>query len=218
MKRFASTLLILLVLAGTPNATAGEFPGVGDPNGWSDALPYYNMGNKYLSQERFGEAAQKFQEAIDRYPHDPDFYVNLGVALRKIEDLGAAEQAFKAALKLNDKDWMTWSNLGNVYLKQNRLKDTIAMFEKSMKCNPPASEKAAMIRDIGDIHKILRATGQEPFPEAAKAKGAAKTAAKTQPKKLSKPATATKPATGAGAPAPGTVTFTRSPGKDWGYE
>lgn len=214
MKRSLITLVLsMAALASTQQiGWCGGFPGIGDPHAWSDALPYYNLGNRYLNQERFGEAAQKFQEAIDRYPHDADFHINLGVALRKVEDYGGAEIAFKSALKLNDKDWMAWSDLGNVYLKQNRLKDTIAAFERAMKCNPPSSEKAAMLRDIADIHKILRATGQEPLPQPANASKGKKVASKRSaaPKSLQ-----SKPVNGP-APAPGPAPKPRS--SDWGYE
>lgn len=195
--------IALAISVSCTAAFAGDFPGVGDPHAWSDALPYYNKGNQYLNQERYPEAVQKFQEAIALYSLDPDFHINLGVALRKVDDYIGAEQAFKAAAKLNDKDWTAWSNLGNAYLKQNRLKDTIAAFERALKCNPPAIEKAAMHRDIADIHKILRATGQEPLPEQPKPKG------------KKKPTTAKKVTAPAARPAPKPV---QVPAKDWGYE
>lgn len=199
-RRITLTLLCALAPAA---AFAGDFPGIGDPAAWSDALPYYNRGNRYLNQQRYEDAARDFQEAVSRYQYDADFYVNLGVALRKIDDYKGAEQAFKSAIKLKPKDWMAWSNLGNAYLKQDRMKDTIAAFEQAMKCNPPASEKAAMIQDIADIHKILRATGQEPLPVPP----GTKVAAKPKQKSVQKPV---QPKSKAAAPAP--------PAKEWGYD
>jgi hypothetical protein len=95
-------------------------------------------------------------------------------------------------------------------LKQNRLKDTVATFEKALKCNPPAADKAALLRDIADIHKILRATGQEPMPGATKPAAATKVAQKG--KKASTPA---KSVSGS-APVPGKPT--PAPAKDWGYD
>lgn len=196
-------LTAFAVLTQLP-AAAGEFPGIGDPGAWSDALPYYNRGNRYLAQDRPEDAMRDFQEAISKYPYDADFHINLGVSLRKLEDYGAAEQAFKAALKLTPKDWMAWSNLGNAYLKQNRMKETIAAFEQSLKCNPPAADKEAMLRDLADIHKLLRATGQEPLPAPAPTKIASKT----------------KPATKKATPPTAAPLVPPKPAraKDWGYE
>lgn len=149
-------------------AMADDFPGKGDRSAWSDALPYYNLANKYLSHDRIDEAVQNYEEAIYRYEYDPDFYLNYGVALRKRENYSGAETAFKKAIELKSSDWQAWSNLANAYLKQNRLKDTIASFQKAMKCvpAPPQSEKEAMLKDISDINKIL--SMQEPPKTAAK--------------------------------------------------
>lgn len=149
-------------------ANAEGFPGKGDPSDWSDALPYYNLANKYLSKDRYEDAIEKYQEAIARYPYDADFFSNLGVAYRKIDDYVSAEVAYKKAIDLNDKDWQSWSNLANAYLKQDRLLDTIATFKKALTLNPPPAEKAAMLQDIKDITKILRVQGKLPLEDAAK--------------------------------------------------
>lgn len=163
-----STLLFVLVFSflAMPPVLAEGFPGKGDRFAWSAAIPYYNLANKYLEHGRFDEAVQNYEEAIYRYEYDPDFYINYGVALRKREDYRGAEQAFKKAIELRSNDWQAWSNLANAYLKQNRLKDTIACFQKAMKVQPPppVQEKQAMLKDIADINKIL--SMQAPPPAA----------------------------------------------------
>ncbi|HEY9788761.1 MAG TPA: tetratricopeptide repeat protein [Candidatus Obscuribacterales bacterium] len=156
--------LVVSLMLAIPSM-AYDFPGQGSAADWSDALPYYNLGNKYLNQQRYGEAAEKYREAIQRYQYDPDFYINMGVAYQKLEDYSDAEQAFKAASQLNDKDYSIWMNLGNAYLKENRLKETLTVFERALKCNPPAADRKFLLDDISDIHKVLRNTGQEPMPE-----------------------------------------------------
>lgn len=169
---FAARIVIsvaLSVAVGT-KAFADDFPGKGDRFAWSNALPFYNLANKYLEHGRYEEAVQKYEEAIYRYEYDPDFYLNYGVAFRKLENYSAAEQAFKKAIELKGNDWQAWSNLANAYLKQNRLKDTIACFQKAMKLKPPPpqQEKDAMLKDIADINKIL-SMQQAPTPAQAAA-------------------------------------------------
>jgi hypothetical protein len=165
------TLLCTLVtlLTFLPRAIAGDFPGQGNSADWSTALPYYNLANKELNEGRYEEASANYQIAISYYKFDPDFYTNYGVALRKLDDYTGAEQAFKQATALNPKDWMPWSDLANAYLKQNKLKETIATFERTLKCNPPAAEKIAIQRDIADIKKIMRMRGELPEPNASAA-------------------------------------------------
>lgn len=174
----ASLAAALLILSQASPALADGFPGVGSQSDWSDALPYYNVANKNLQEEHYDAAVRRYKEAISHYQYDPDFFVNLGVACRKLGDYAAAEEAFKAAIKLNDKDWMPWSDLANVYLKQDKLQEAVTTFARTLKCAPPAQEKAAIEQDIKDINKILRM--QQP-PAAATASGAGlpKSGAKT---------------------------------------
>ena len=144
------------------------------PAAWSDAIPYYNLANKYLEKARYEDAVDNYHEAIARFPNDPDFYINLGYCYRKLEDFESAEQAFRKALTLNNKDWMTWSNLANALLKQNKLTETVSTFEKCLKLTMPASERAAINRDITDIKKILamRQAKTAAKPELITGKGA----------------------------------------------
>jgi tetratricopeptide (TPR) repeat protein len=138
-----------------PSTLAEGFPGKGSRSAWGDALPHYNLGNKYLNTERYEQAVEKYQDAISIYPDDGDFYTQLGVALRKLDRYAEAEQAFKKATELNPDDWVPWSDLANAYLKQNRLKETIAAFQRTLKCNPPVDQKTAIQQDIKDITKIM---------------------------------------------------------------
>lgn len=157
-------ILISLACLLMPLSASAQFPGQGNSADWADALPYYNLANKYVDKERYDEAVEKYQEAINRYPYDPDFYINLGYAYRKLDDFSLAEQAFRQALQLNPKDWLTWSNLGNALLKQNKLKETLAAFDKALTCKPPAKDKALLLRDIEDIKKVLAMRQQQARP------------------------------------------------------
>lgn len=155
MFRSSLRLALLVSLFCLAADAQSQFPGPGNSADWADALPYYNLANKYVDKERFDEAVEKYQQAIDRYPFDPDFYINLGFAYRQLEDYSLAEKSFRQALKLNSKDWLTWSNLGNALLKQHKLPETIGAFQSALKCSPPAKEKALILRDIEDIKKVL---------------------------------------------------------------
>jgi tetratricopeptide (TPR) repeat protein len=166
--RVIPALAYVIALSFTIQAPsfADGFPGKGNQNDWSNALPHYNLGNKYMQKERYEDAIAQYEKAVAFYQFDPDFYINLGVAWRKLENFGAAEAAFKKAAELNAKDWMSWSNLANSYLKQDRLEDTIKAFEQALKCNPPPEEKTAILKDIADIKKILSVRGGTFAPPA----------------------------------------------------
>ncbi len=198
---FKLALLVVLSLPSTAGIAYAEgFPGKGDEDAWSDALPYYNRGNRYLQKEQYQQALEDFKVAVGKYTFDPDFYTNLGVAYRKVGDYTNAEDAYKKSLQLNDKDWMPWNDLANVYLKQDKLKETVTTFQRALKCNPPAKDKAAIQQDIIDINKILKM--QAPPPKVANtsttqnAAGAAGSTAakKVSAKPQSQPTSTSKPA------------------------
>lgn len=214
---FAIAVLALVIVAFldlSGSAQANGFPGKGDPADWSDALPYYNSGNHLLNEQRYSEAARRYRQAIAKYEFDPDFYINLGVALRKMEDYSSAEQAFKKAIELNDKDWSAWSDLGNVYLKQDRLEDTIGCFEHALRCNPPAAERTAIQGDIGDIHKVLRNMGREPLPGSKDQTATAQAKSKTAKKQVHAHPSSPKLQRRSSAPS----AVPQTPTKDWGYQ
>lgn len=167
LRIFLSVFCMMVFSCAQPAPSCADgFPGKGNQHDWSNALPHYNLGNRYMQKERYEDAIAQYEKAVELYQYDPDFYVNLGVAWRKMENFGAAEAAFKKAAELNAKDWMSWSNLANSYLKQDRLEDTIKAFEQALKCNPPAEEKTAILKDIADIKKILSVRGGNFEPPA----------------------------------------------------
>ena len=199
----------LLSLFSAPSSWSDDFPGVGSRSGWSEALPHYNVANKYMARGEWEQAANHLEQAIGFYDRDPDFFVNYGVVQRKLENYSGAEEAFKKAIALRENDWESWSNLANAYLKQNRLQDTINCFNKAMKYNPPAAEKEAMLKDIADIKKIL--SMQAPPPAAANASTAkastAKKAVNPDAQKPNASVASTKPPVQAkGATVPNTAT------------
>lgn len=156
-----ATIIVLSLTvwsSGASPAIAGDFPGQGNVGDWSQAIPYYNRGNRYLNQGRYVDAKNDFHTAISMYEFDPDFYTNLGVVYRKLDEYEHAEECYRKAASLNSEDWVIWGDLANACLKQNKLTETISNFRRAMKCNPPPppAEKAAMLKDIADITKILQ--------------------------------------------------------------
>jgi tetratricopeptide (TPR) repeat protein len=219
LKSASLAVLIALTALTTRIDARADFPGQGDPSAWSDAIPYYNLANKYLEKDKYEDAVDNYHEAIARYSFDPDFYVNLGYCYRKLGDFESAEQAFRQAIKLNDKDWISWSNLANALLKQKRLPETIKTFEKCLKLNPPAKEKEAILRDIGDIKKVL--ANQAPPPITDTKSAAFKPAVKSAtPSKNAARASTVAPVKDAAAPknAPPSASKPESSGWDYVYK
>ena len=102
-----------------PIADAEGFPGKGDEDAWSDALPYYNRGNRYLQKEQYQQALEDFKEAVAKYTFDPDFYTNLGVAYRKISAKKVSVKSQPSVNKDADKRQLKSSGWDYVYDGKN---------------------------------------------------------------------------------------------------
>lgn len=140
-----------------------------DGHTFSDALPFYNLGNRYMQRQWYEKAVENYTEAISRWPNDADFFINLGVAYRKLDRYKDAESSFMEAARLKPKEWMTWNNLGNVYMKENQLKQSVSAFERALTCNPPLEEREAIQQDIVSIKKIIAMGLDLPATEKANA-------------------------------------------------
>ena len=88
-----------------------------DKEGKSQAK--YNLGNSLYEQERFDEALEQYQAAINAAPNDKtksQAYHNLGNSLFNNEKLKESLEAYKQALRYNPDDLETKHNLS--YAKQ----------------------------------------------------------------------------------------------------
>lgn len=154
--------MLLSVVSGLNSSKvyAEGFPGVGDRLLYADALPHYNLGNKYLAKEWYEKAVEKYWDAIGIYEHDADVYVNLSVAYRKLGNIAEAENASRKAVQLKPEDWTTWSNLANMLMTQDKLSESYKCFNKALKCpGIPDSEKTFIESNIDGMKKIMKARG-----------------------------------------------------------
>ena len=159
LQKMAAIGLIAGFSTGLP-ALAEGYPGVGDRVKYAESLPHYNLGNRYLAKEWYPKAVEKYRDAIEIYPFDADVYINLGMALRKMNDLPRSEWAYKQAVKLNPDDWMPISNLANVLMVQDKFQESLDCFNKALKFKElPDVEKKNILYNIDGIKKIMKNKG-----------------------------------------------------------
>ncbi len=79
-------------------------------------------------QQRYDEAAQQLQSALQQRPDDPTLYYDLGTVAHAKGDYQAAEEAFNKALASADAGLLgrTWYNLGNTHYRQGQMKEATA--------------------------------------------------------------------------------------------
>lgn len=103
------------------------------PEGW-----VHFLAGKALHQvEQFDAAEQSLRRAIQLYPSDPDYYMELSMALHR---LGKSEEAvafaYEAASRSPESMAHRHNNLGNILQSLGRLDEAEAAFREALKRNP----------------------------------------------------------------------------------
>lgn len=141
--------LAILASLSTPVLAEGRpFPGKGEEAKWTQACVPFNQGINFYRAGNYPKAIEKYKEAIAIYPHDYDFYNNLGLTYKKNNDLDLASEALKKSIELKPNVWESWSNLGSVYKHQHKAKEAVDAFSKALQYNPPANRRGLIQQNL----------------------------------------------------------------------
>jgi len=114
------------------------------------ALVYYNIGINYFSMQLYDRAIKSYMSSIKYYEGDfknrllrnyvvPELakvYNNLGATYEKKSDFEKALQSYYKAVELKEDFDEAYYNIGVVYWRENRWKEVISAFEKTLSINP----------------------------------------------------------------------------------
>ena len=154
-----AALAVMTVLSASPVLAEGRpFPGKGEEAKWTQACVPFNQGIAFYRTGNYAKAIEKYKAAIAIYPHDYDFYNNLGLTYKKNNELDLAAEALKKSIELKPNTWESWSNLGSVYKHQKKAKDAVEAFSKSLEFNPPANRKTLIMQNLKAMKDELAET------------------------------------------------------------
>ncbi|OFX29389.1 MAG: hypothetical protein A2X08_12220 [Bacteroidetes bacterium GWA2_32_17] len=100
-------------------------------------------GNKYYNNKKFRESEVAYQKALKKDPKSYKAIFNLGDALYKQDKFDDATKQFtEMTSKVNDKENSSkvYHNLGNSYLLQNKLDESINAYKNALRNNPKDME------------------------------------------------------------------------------
>lgn len=89
----------------------------------------YNEGNKFLKSGQYDNAVKKYQEAL-KTSKDYRIYYQLGVALKKLNKLDEAEEAFKSSIESNPNFDIAYNGLGGTYFQKGKFLEAVESFKK----------------------------------------------------------------------------------------
>jgi tetratricopeptide (TPR) repeat protein len=89
-----------------------------------------------FKNQRYDDAADKYQQIIEKYPDSLYAWSNLGVVRFQQGKLPEALKALQQAVKLSPTDAFSYSNLGIVYYQMNQYENAISALERALALDP----------------------------------------------------------------------------------
>lgn len=120
MKKKLSSVLFTLFLF-TSISIAQDMP--------ADAAKAYNEGNKLFKSGNLDGALTQYNEAL-KNSKDHRIYYQLGVTLKKMNKLSAAEDAFKSSIQNNPNFDIAYSGLGGTYFLDGKYAEAVESYKK----------------------------------------------------------------------------------------
>ncbi|MGA2532239.1 MAG: tetratricopeptide repeat protein [Candidatus Aminicenantales bacterium] len=126
----------------------------------SEADGLFLKGNKLYADQKYAEASAAYREAVKLDPANWRYYMNLGLACKKMGGADEALAAFRKALELNPESFSANKEIGETLGRAGKLDEAKPYYEKAVGLRP----------DDPDAHYnlglCLRSTGE---PDAAQA-------------------------------------------------
>ena len=88
------------------------------------------LGICYLNLKEYLEAANIFKELISNKIISDAIFNNYGIALKNLKEFNTAKYYFKESIKFNDKNFLTYFNLGNLNLEMEKEKEAEILYQK----------------------------------------------------------------------------------------
>lgn len=102
----------------------------------NDATALNGLGYMFYRQERFDTAIAYFKRAI-AHSDDPQFHVNMGLALLSQERFGQAENEFRRTLEIDPKHYWATNNLGYTLQQEGHPEAAVALYTAALRLDPP---------------------------------------------------------------------------------
>jgi tetratricopeptide (TPR) repeat protein len=131
----AADLSLTVVKPSNPASTPRQSSGGADTL-TGDTKKLAVEASSLAKQRRFTDAEKKYQQVVDAAPENHFALANLAVTQIQAGKLSAAQVALEKALSLKSDDIFASINLANVYCRQGRFDDSIAILNRVITADP----------------------------------------------------------------------------------
>ncbi|UCF37626.1 MAG: tetratricopeptide repeat protein, partial [Acidobacteriota bacterium] len=135
-----------------------------DPKHRVKVLDVFERAGEAMNAERFGEAAVKFEAALQDDPTNPILYQHLGLCQTRLGQYRQALTTYEKAIVHAAETDETFADMGEIYLRLGDLSRAVVAMEKSADRNPANLQNLTnlatayiQLAEIGEAERVLRA-------------------------------------------------------------
>lgn len=125
--RFQAKVLLVLGLRAKAHGVFQEILRINP----GDVLALNSLGFNELKDHRLVQALDFFERALVQTPNRAEAHFNVGFVSEELGRTQYAEQAFKAALHIDEKMDRAWYGLGLVLVRQQRFEESLVAFKRN---------------------------------------------------------------------------------------
>jgi tetratricopeptide (TPR) repeat protein len=110
---------------------------------------YNALGNAYFDAQRYDEAIDAYQKALEMDASDPSILSNVGNALFFLDAYDNASQYLRQAIALDPTDATAWAYLGNALYALEQSRAAMGCYRRALEVEP---ENLEATRNLGNIY------------------------------------------------------------------
>jgi len=119
----------------------------------------FDLAVKSYQEKKFHIAEKLYKEVLKTHPNHANTYLNLGMALKKLEKYKEAIDCYESAIKINPNDSNPHYNLANLYKGFDKYEEAINFYNNAIHINPnhlsDYNNLGNVFKDLGEYSKAI---------------------------------------------------------------
>jgi sigma-B regulation protein RsbU (phosphoserine phosphatase) len=142
---------VILEVAGSKKSTGKADDVQSKDKKIAEFVNYFNIGARAAKEEKYEDALDAFEKALEISPSSAQVYINMGHVYRKQKSYEKAKDMYEKALGIKDNLVEAHNSLGVVYFYMKDFDNAVKAFEATLKLNPKLKSASDNLKKIKQL-------------------------------------------------------------------